>query len=210
MDQETLTLTKALVELKLISKRIDKRLDSLEPVAIKKGGKFEASIKSQSQFERDAKAAWQSLSDLLTRRRKIKTALVMANATNTVQIAGETMTIADAIERKNMLDIERNIVKQMRSKLLVAQSKVDTHNRMMEAKLLQLLEATYAKRESQLSKDDYDRIANPFQESNEAKLVDPLNCDKTVQAMEDKLEKFHAEVDVCLSIANAKTEITIS
>lgn len=210
MQTESLTLTKALVELKLLSKRIGKRLSSLEPVAVKTGSKFEAAIKSQVDFEREAKATWQALGDLMTRRRKIKTALVMANATTTVEVAGESMTIAEAIERKNMLSVEKEIVMHMRLKLVDAQEKVDKHNRNMEGKLMKLLEATYAKREAQLSKDDYDRIAKPFQGSNEAKLVDPLNCENTLQKMEDRLDSFSAEVDVCLSIANAKNEITIS
>lgn len=210
MANETLTLTKALVELKLLAKRIEKKLKTLDPVAVKKGFKFEASVRSQTDFERDAKADWQSLGDLIARRRKIKTALVMANATTPVEIARETMTIAEAIERKNMLDIERGIAKEMRKKLIAAQDKVDRHNREMESKLMKLLEATYAKRDAQLSKEDYDRIAKPFNESNEAKLIDPLNCEKTVQAMEEKIETFFAEVDVCLSIVNATTMITIS
>lgn len=209
-QEETLTLTKALVELKLLSKRIKKRLDTLEPVAVKKGTKFEASVKSQAEFELDTKASWQALHDLMARRRKIKTALVMANASTNVEIAGEKMTIAEAIERKNMLDVEREIAHRTRYKLVAAQGKVDQHNLEVEGKLLKLLEATYAKRESQLSKEGYDRIAKPFQESNEAKLVDPLNCEKTVQEMEERIEQFFAEVDVCLSIANARTEITIS
>lgn len=210
MPTETLTLTKALVELKLLTKRIEKRLESLEPVAMKKGTKFETAVKSQADFERDARATWQALNDLMTRRRKIKTALVMANATTTVEIAGETMTIAEAIEKKNMLDTEQDIVQHMRAKLVEAQNKVDRHNREMEVKLMKLLEATYAKKETQVSKDDYDRIAIPFLESNEGKLVDPLNCEKTAVKMEDRFSDFFAEVDVCLSIANATTEITIS
>jgi len=210
---ETLTLTKALVELKLLSKRIDKRVDSLDPVAVKRGkqngGKFEASVKSQAEFERDTKAAWQALGDLMRRRRKIKTALVLANASTSLTVAGETMTIAEAIERKGMLDIEQLIVRKIRAKLYAAQGKVDAHNREMEGKLLKLLETTYAKKDAQLSKEDYERISKPFYESNEMHLVDPLNCEKTVQKMEDAYEKFQAEVDVCLSIANATTEITI-
>lgn len=210
MSTETLTLTKALVELKLLTKRIEKKVQALDPVAVKKGFKFEASVKSQNDFERNAKADWQSINDLIARRRKIKTALVMANSATEVEVAGEKMTIAEAIERKNMLDVERDIAKQMRRKLISAQEKVDGHNREMESKLMKLLEATYAKRDSQLSKEDYDRIAKPFNESNEAKIIDPLNCEKTVQQMEDKIERFFAEVDVCLSIANATTTITIS
>jgi hypothetical protein len=210
MSGEEMTLAKALVELKLLDKRIRKKLSSLEPVAVKKGGKFVAAITSQEEFEREAKAAWQSLQDMTRRRREIKAALVLANAVTPVKIAGETMTIAEAIEKKNMIDLEETIVQQLRLKVAKAHQEVDEHNALMKNKLLRLLETTYGKREAQLSKDDHDRIAKPFNEANEAKLIDPMNGDKTATEMEDKFELFRAEVDVCLSIANATTTIAIS
>lgn len=209
MAQETITLTYALTELKLLSKRITKQLNTIKPVVVKKGNKFDASIKSQEEYEKNVKAEWQSLNDLMARRRKIKTALVMANAVTKVEIAGETMTIAEAIERKNMLDMEETIIKEMRSKLVRAQRQADKHNEEVKENLMTLLEATYGQKTGQLSKEAYDRVGTPFMENNEAKLIDPLNCDKIMKKMEEKSEKFYGEVDVCLSIANAKTEITI-
>lgn len=205
-----MTLTHALVELKLLSKRITKKLHTMQPVTVKKGNKFDASIKSQEEFEKNAKADWQSLHDLMNRRRKIKTALVIANAVTKVKIASETMTIAEAIERKNLLDTEREIIMDMRTKLVSSQDTADQHNKGVKHDLMKLLKATYGQTTSQFSKEAYDRIGTPFMANNEAKLIDPLNCKKILKEMEDKCDKFFGEVDVCLSIANAKTEITIS
>lgn len=205
-----MTLTKALAELKLLSKRIDKSVEHMEPVAIRKGNKFDASIKSQKDFEKEVRAKWQSLSDLMARRRKIKTALVVANATTNVTVNGETMTIAEAIERKNMSDVEQKICFKAREKLVEVQFRIDEHNLMLQDKVSDLLQSAYSKREGQLSKEDYDRIAKPFLENNEAKLVDPLNLKSSVEKMEEKYEKFLSEVDVCLSVVNAKTEIVLT
>lgn len=205
-----MTLTKALAELKLLSNRTRKKLEQLEPVAIRRGSKFDSSIKSQSEFEKEAHAKWQSMFDLIARRRKIKTALVLANATTKLTINGETMTIAEAIEKKNMMDLQREICVNTQRKLMAAQKKVDSHNEGLKKKVENLLESAYSKREGQPSKEDHDRIAKPFLESNEAKLVDPLNLKKTLEKMEEDYEKFLSEVDVCLSVANAKTEITLT
>lgn len=210
MAAETMTLTKALVELKLLTKRIDKAIDRLTPVAIRTGHKFDSSIKSQQEFERDTKATWQSIHDLIKRRRKVKTALVLANATKQVTINGETMTIAEAIEKKNYITMEQGIVHKMRHKLSKMEIKVDAHNRETEKTLVRLLESTYAKREAQLSKDDYDRIAKPFKDSNDAKLIDPLDLKKTLDKMEENYNLFLSEVDVCLSVANSTTYIEIT
>ncbi len=206
---EKLTLTKALAELKLLGKRIDSKMKRLHPVAMKKGPMFQSYVKSQAEFERDTHAEWQSLFALMERRKKIKTALVVANATNVVDVDGERMTIADAIEKKSALDTERELVLQMRRKLVQMQDKVDAHNDSVAEKLSKLLEAAYAKKDSQLAKDDYDRIAKPFNEANQAKLVDPLNLKKQLDAMEEAYERFLSEVDVCLSVANATTFIEL-
>lgn len=209
MSSETLTLTKALVELKLLTKRIDKKIATIDPVAVKRGDRFEAAIKSREEFEAKVKADWQSLRDLQARRRKIKSAVVLANARTEVTIIGEKMTIAEAIEQKNIVDMEKTLCDDMREKLLEHQRTVDKHNKDMEDKLVKLLESTYAKRETQLSKEDHDRIAKPFRASKEAKLVDPLDLEKTIKELEERCEQFLAEVDVALSVSNATTNITI-
>lgn len=39
----------------------------------------------------------------------------------------------------------------------------------------------------------------PFHEGNEAKVVDALKCETTVQAVEEKMDEFFAEVDASVS-----------
>ncbi|KAI0564644.1 hypothetical protein FGB62_25g722 [Gracilaria domingensis] len=206
---ETMTLTKALVELKLLTKRIEKKIDTIRFIAVKKGDVLPAFIKSQAQFEKDQRASWQSLNDLMSRRRKIKTALVVKNATTTVEVAGETITIAEAIEKKNLASTEKRILMQVRAALAEGEEEVDQHNYLVNERIAKLLETSYGNREKQLSKEDFERIARPFKEGSMATLIDPLSCSKLAEKLEEKLEKFLSEVDVCLSIANATTNITV-
>ncbi|PXF45174.1 hypothetical protein BWQ96_05075 [Gracilariopsis chorda] len=210
MTPETMTLTKALVELKLLKKRINKKVEQLEVVVVKRGGVLPAAIKSEADFIRTTKADWQSLNALMSRRRKIKTALVVANAVTKVKIAGEEMTIAEAIERKSLVSTDRLILNRLKFVLSQAQGKVDRHNRELDERINQLLETSYGNRESQLSKEDYERIARPFKEGNTSVLIDPLNCATLMTKMEESVDAFESEVDVALSIANATTEISIS
>ncbi|KAI0560872.1 hypothetical protein FGB62_98g072 [Gracilaria domingensis] len=206
---KTMTLTKALVELKLLTKRIEKKIDTIKFIAVKKGDVLPAFIKSQAEFEKDQRASWQSLNDLMSRRRKIKTALVVKNATTTVEVAGEAMTIAKAIEKKNLVSTEKKILKQMRAALADGEREVDRHNHLVNERIAKLLETSYGNREKQLSKEDFERIVRPFKKGSMATLIDPLNCSKLAETLEEKLEKFFSEVDVCLSIANATTNITV-
>jgi len=203
------TIARALVKLKMLEKRIEKQTAQLRPVAVKTGVNLETGIKSEEEFVKDASADYQSVVDLMEHKRKIKAAIVKSNAVTEVEVAGKKMTVAEAIERKGAIKHEKALLATLKEKYSVKLAEVERSNKLMQEKLMKLLEATYAKRESQLSKDDYNRIAQPFIDNNEAKLIDPLDLDKKIQALEKSIEEFSADVDVVLSVSNARTTISI-
>lgn len=61
----------------------------------------------------------------------------------------------------------------------------------------------------QLSTVDHDAVAKPFKKNNNVALVDPLDCEKMLRKLEDETDTFLADVDVCMSEANATTSITV-
>ena len=206
---ETISVTKALVELKTLEKRITKQLEHLQPVAIMTGTRLETGIPDEKTYEKRVKAAYQSLTALVERKRRIKAAVVKSNAETEVLIAGERMSVAEAIERKGSIDLEKAIRGNLALKYAEKVKKIEKHNAEVQTQLFRLLQATYAKPESEISKEDYDRIAVPFQQNNEARLLDPLGLKQRLQAVEDQIDRFEAEVDVALSESNARTEITL-
>lgn len=208
---EEITLAKALVELKLLDKRILKRTDQLNPVAVKQNGKLASSTLSPADFEAEATACWQSLRDLMQRRRKIKAALVVANATAKVTVNGDEYTLAEAIENKNMMEREKEIVHKTLRKVAREKHVIEDIKEKNNSKLMKLLESMYGRsgKEHSLSTSDYDAVAVPFKKANDPDFVDPLNCEKMLKDLEDKADTFLAEVDVCLSIANATTTIHV-
>ncbi len=209
---ESMTLAKALVELKLLDKRILKRNNELNPVAVKQNNKLLNTKLTQSEFERDAKACWQALRDLIDRRRRIKCALVIANANTNVTVANKTYTLAEAIERKQMMEVEKRIISETRAKLADKKSTLEAIERRNEDKLMRLLESMYggAGKARQLSAADHEAVAGPFKKNNDVALVDPLDCEKLLRSLEDEVDSFLAEVDVCMSVANATTVINLS
>ena len=208
-NTDTITLTRALVELKTLEKRIRKKLSTLDVVAVKVGTKLPARLKSEDEYSRDVKAAYQSIQDMTRRKERIKNALVLANAKTEVTVAGNKMTIAEAIERKTQVELEKDMIKKLRLKLAKAEKEADTHNELMKERLQKLLESTYGKRDTQVTGDDYERIRKPFMENNEAKLVDPLGLNARMKKLEEQIGKFADDVDVSLSIANATTTIEV-
>jgi hypothetical protein len=100
---EKLTITRCLKELSTIDLRISKARTQLTPLDVsqnKYGNKALDAIMPIDLFEKYAKGAFDKVTDLMERRKKLKSALSQANAANKVTIGTEVMTIAEAIERK--------------------------------------------------------------------------------------------------------------
>ncbi len=207
---ETLSITKALVELKTLAKRIEKKTLELDPVAVLKGEKLPERIKSRRDFEEKARADYQSILDLNTRRARIKSAIAQANALTRVSIAGESLTVAEAIERKSSIAFEKALQSSLAAKLEEGVGTVERYNATLKLQLLKLLEATYSKSEAQISKEDHDKVALPFFKNNEARLMDPLGAKEVHEKLDEKILAFEAEVDVALAESNARTDITLN
>ncbi|WPD23067.1 MAG: hypothetical protein SD837_00605 [Candidatus Electrothrix scaldis] len=206
---EKISITRALVELKTLEKRIYKTLKNLQPVIVLIGNKPEAGITSKEEFEKSVKASYQSLTSLIERKRKIKSAVVKSNAATEISVAGEKMTVAEAIERKNSIEIDKNIRKDLATKYSEKIKMIEKHNDSIQNQLFKLLEATYSKPEAEIAKEDYDRIAIPFKENNEAQSFDPLDIKNALQEMEKQIDLFESEVDIALTESNSRTEIEI-
>lgn len=206
---ETISITRALVELKTLEKRISKKITSLEPVTVIEGEKLPAGISSLESFTKEAKAIYHSITDLQYRRAVIKSSVVQSNAATEVTIAGETMTVAEAIERKSSIENDKLLRRRIESQYAAAIEKMEKTNSQLKAQLLKLLEATYSKPEAQLSKEDHEKVSVPFMKSNEARLIDPLDAKNLSQKIEEQIVLFESEVDVVLSESNARTTITV-
>jgi len=205
----TISIARALIELKTLEKRIDKKLHELEPVSILTGNKLELGIESKEAFEKEAKASYQSLIALIEYKRKIKSAIVKSNAVTFVEIAGVKMTVAEAIERKSSIGIEKEIKKTLAKKYTDKLKIVENHNNNIQNQLYKLLQATYSKPETEISKEDYDKIAIPFKENNDATLINPLNINKTLKELDEAISEFESEVDIALTESNARTEVEV-
>ena len=208
--QETLSITRALVELKTLKNRVAKKTTDLRPLAILVGDKLPKDLKSKEDFIKSAKADYQSIRDLTTRRAKIKSAIVQSNAVTRVKVGGEELTVAEAIERKTAIESEKFLLMTLSRAYSDEVKAIEHHNDGLKTQLLKLLEATYSKSEATISKDDHDKVAVPFYANNEAKLLDPLELRILIQNLEEEIVQFESEVDVILAESNARTDITLT
>jgi len=206
----TMSISRGLIELKNLEKRIAKKIAFFQPVTIETGGRFPIQVaKTKAEFIEKVKADYQSIVDLIDYRRKIKSAIVNSNAVTQVEIGGEKFTVAEAIERKSSIEMEKQFTKQITNQFANHVASMEKSNMQVKSRLDQLLHATFSKESAKVKDDEYEAVAKPFLASNEVSLVDPIGAKNAVEKLEEAIDAFLQNIDICLTESNARTEITV-
>ena len=209
-DMRKISITEALLELKLYDGKINKALTSAKFVGAKKKSADKVGVFTVKNFEENAKASYQSVSDLIRNRAKLKAAIVQSNAITSVEIAGKKYTVAEAIERKNSIVYDKQFLMVLQSQWVKATDDVLKENKKVDAQIDKMLEGFLGKdSDKKVSEQELASISDPYRAKNEFDLVDPLNLYEKIQLLEEEINAFEAEVDVKLSISNSTTYIEI-
>lgn len=202
-----ISISHALVKLKLLDKQIDKIISNFKCTEILVGKKLRNN-KPIQDFEKDTKEEFQKLNDLISYRSKLKSAIVKSNANTEVRINENPLTIAEAIETKSFINVKRNFLNSLQNEFHNSDLNIRTINLGIIPRLDKLLEATFGK-DQKIKSEDHDSISKPFLEANEAKLLDPINISQVIKNLETEIDDFVSQVDIILSEANAKTMIEV-
>lgn len=209
-DMKRISITEALLELKLYDGKINKALSSAKFVGAKKRSGDKVGVFTVKNFEENAKASYQSVSDLIKNRAKLKAAIVQSNAITSVEIAGKKYTVAEAIERKNSIVYDKQFLTILQSQWAKATDDVLKENKKVDAQIDKMLESFLGKdSDKKVSEQELASISDPYRAKNEFDLVDPLGLYEKIQSLEEEINAFEAEVDVKLSISNSTTYIEI-
>lgn len=203
-----ITVTRGLAELKTLNARIERAIQDSSLIAMTTGKKQVVGYQNNEQFESKAKSNYQSVNDLIKRRNIIKSAVVMSNAITQVEVAGEKMTVAEAIERKTSIVYDQMLLNKMKQEYANTIKRYETEEMKVNERLDELIKQTYGK-DVKVSVDQYDSTAKPFLEQNQPKLIDPLSLKDEIEKLERKIEDFILNVDFVLSESNTIQKITI-
>ncbi len=200
-----MTITEGLVELKTLDSRIEKAM-SKEFIGYSKNS--DKGSDAWKDFEERARANFRSVIDLINERAKIKSAIVKSNAETEVMVADKKMTVAEAIERKSSISYEEALLDRLKRNYANATTSVEVKSTDVQRKLDSLME-TLVGSDKKVDIDEQKKTAEMYIERNGYSLVDPLNLQNVIDTLENNISAFKANVDVALSVSNARTVITI-
>lgn len=201
-----ISVTRALAEVKSLNDRIA-RANGNAYISHTVGGKHANGLPVQ-EVGVQLKAQLQQVKDLIARRSKLKSAIVVSNAATKVTINGVEMTVAEAIERKASIQLDKQLLatlKQQRQQVIVT---VDRSNQQMQVRLDALVQTAVGK-DRKVDDAELKAITGPFEASNKAEILDPSELDKVIAAMQNEIDGFELDVDFALNEVNAVTKVTI-
>lgn len=212
MTTETMSVHKALAELKTLDSRINNAINNLDCVAAKKHSSAQVNGISIESYKKNADAAYKKATDLINRRNAIKRAVVLSNATTKVTVADMEYTVAEAIDMKNNgMDLLRDLLVKINTSYLSAQKTCNVSNGVtLETRADDYIKSLFGASDSKTQSDEIERARKTFIESQTFELIDPLDAVKIVETLNDQIDLFMTEVDSALSVSNAITNITIT
>ena len=211
MTEETMTIHKALAELKILDDRIMKAIHEGTYCVANRHSNEKIKGISIEKYEETIQGFYKKATDLIKRRDAIKRAVVLSNANTKVSINGIDYTVAEAIEMKNHgVEFEKEFLNELREDYRRAQEEIDEHNGdVLEKKAEQYVIGMYGSKDTKTDSTEVEKVKKEYIKNNTYELVDPIGILKKIEELEEKICAFESEVDSALSTSNATTEITI-
>lgn len=214
----TLTITRALKEAKTIEERISKlncTTSNFAGYLVVGPSDLESTNRKKEvdKFKSDANSNYQSVNDLMKRRDKIKSLIILSNATKTVVINGETFTVAEAIEKKKSIIIQEQLLRFMRKEQQQARDRLERelveYNRKLESYLTNAKNVEKQTSNKEPNDEWVAKTTKSYADANYPKIYEPFDFAAEIAKLDDYITKFKDEVDITLSEANATNTIEI-
>ncbi len=204
-----MTITDALAELTLLEKRINSVRDNLGGnalITVVEMGKVPTGYRTREEHQTKARSALQRVNDLIARRRAIKRVVVLSNAATMVTIAGQEMTVAEAIEMKNFINYYTDVLATLQGVYSKARKDFDIAQARVKERLDKLAMEVLGKN---ASADKYQSLADSFLEREGVEILDPTNLAEEIERRQAFVEEFKSTCDRVLSISNARTMVEV-
>ena len=198
-----MSVHRGLSEIKLLSSRIQKSVNSTFVVSNKVSNKTIGG-RSINEVRQVIEGNFDSVIALIENRKRIKSALVLSNASTKVTIAGKEYAVAEAIERKASVDLDRLFLASLKSQFVSHNNNVESQNSQLSGKLETYLASVLGEKSSR-SAEDVKMHTKVFEDQNRFELIDPRHIANYIESLEKEIDEFESQVDYVLSESNATT-----
>lgn len=217
---EKMLVTQALDERDLLVKKIGDKIAKASFTDVKKHNEekvIEGRL-TEEDFRKDAESAYQQILDLIQRFQKIDAAIVASNAATRINTSYGEFTVAGAISLRSRLrgagsyDGEADFESALQNKMA---REFERRVEFAEMKNKQLQNTAESMRLSILGKDTKVKEDKPLEvvdtyvRENTTEIVDPLDVQKKVAALQEKRNNLLTELDTQIKVSNATTFVEI-
>lgn len=212
-EVKKISITRALVELKRLGDQINSAILTGKFVARTQGKnsyrKVIGSNDSVEAMNAKIQGSFDKVEALIANREKMKSAIVLSNATTKVMVLGREMTVAEAIELKATIDFRTAYRNQLRGQLMVGLSEVEKANTALDTAIEVSVNTIFSSEKSKVDADTLRSVSGPQKEQKEAALLDPAKIESRIEKLSNEISELTFEVDFILSESNAKTIIEV-
>lgn len=202
----SISIARAIVELKTLNSRINKITLDTQWIIIKTKNKN--SNYGEDDFGKLILAEFQSLNDLIVRRDKVKNAIMYSNSITKVEVGGNVMTVAQAIEYKKTIEYKKNLLGVLKRQRQAVTIEFESHKQRVQNKIDENIKVICGK-DSKPDESVIKSVSDGITKGDPIEIYDPICLDKTIKELETSIEDFTANVDYVLSESNALTVITV-
>lgn len=209
MTKQTISITRALAELKRMDSRITTALSQGRFVSRPIGGKPVIAGETVESLTAKIVASFNQVESLIANRQQIKSKVILSNATTNVTVAGETMTVAEAIDRKTMIAQYQAYLTTLRTQFSTEALLIGKHNEQLETVIDSMLNQMFGSDRSKIDTAATEQVATSQRNTRGSTLLDPSSIQVKIDMIIDKISVMETEIDFTLSESNAKTVIEL-
>lgn len=134
--------------------------------------------------------------------------MVKSNAITEIEIVGNKMTIAEAIDRKNSINNDKMFLNMLKNQYSHALCEIEENNSGLTERADHQINMLYQNKEN-VDPVKIQSLREDFINENTYDLIDAINIKEKIESLEKEIEEFELEIDFKLSESNSLTMIEI-
>lgn len=209
MTKETMTVHEALMELKLLDKRIDKKIDDSTFCINRIASATKVNGVTIEEMKGRISDDWQSVNSLLARRAALRNAVAQSNGKTLVNICGRDYTVSEAIEMKDRgILLKEDLLEKLSGQYNYCVKMLTANNERLESDANDYVTKLFGTKDK-VNAADIAAAREAYIKAKTTEIVDPLDLKSKIEKLQEEIDVFRREVSAKLSVSNALTTVTI-